>query len=441
MKSPIWFGILVVAMGRFAWAGGPEESPRVVAAWASGPFETRVAFDRPIREADAQATVGRSIQFDETRRSIRDMPPPPATTIDTRGFLKITAAQRRDDGRTLVMTTDPHPRAAAYTFRMPIDDRDRDVTYDLSGFEWTWDDGTENASPAWIGWTPTLDLSDVERRLSASAEHAAGLALARKPGRYTLTTLLRLPAGHEEIRIRSDAPIEATLDGQEPAEPSPVVFRIDSTGELMLLTVTLKTTSGGKVPAIQITHRGGQGAERPVDALILRNPWVPTSPPPAAPLTSIPMLAGGDPSRGALVFSSEAGKCVHCHKVRGVGAELGPDLSMLVDRDPVQVFRDISEPSARINPNYVTYTVAMKDGRVLVGTLRSEGSDFVRLIDTEAKVIRLRRAEVEEYRASATSIMPVGLAGALGAQRVRDLVAFLTSTTPPVPPEKPSNGR
>jgi putative heme-binding domain-containing protein len=82
-----------------------------------------------------------------------------------------------------------------------------------------------------------------------------------------------------------------------------------------------------------------------------------------------------------------------------------------------------------INPDYISYTVALKDGRVAVGVVRAEGADAIRVSDTEAKTTVVPRAEIEELRPSATSIMPVGLVGAIGEAGMRDLVAYLT--TPP----------
>jgi putative heme-binding domain-containing protein len=74
----------------------------------------------------------------------------------------------------------------------------------------------------------------------------------------------------------------------------------------------------------------------------------------------------------------------------------------------------------------VAYTVALKDGRVLVGIVRTEGADSIRVTDTDAKTTVIHRAEIEEFRPSATSIMPVGLMGTLGEGPLRDLLSFLT---------------
>ena len=127
------------------------------------------------------------------------------------------------------------------------------------------------------------------------------------------------------------------------------------------------------------------------------------------------------------MFASAEAKCANCHKVRGEGGNVGPDLSSQVGRDRKDVYRDIAEPSARIHPDYVPYTVALKDGRVLVGTVRAEGADAVRVADTEAKVTVVKRSEVEEFRPGTTSVMPVGLVGVIGEDRLRDLIAYLTT--------------
>ena len=59
--------------------------------------------------------------------------------------------------------------------------------------------------------------------------------------------------------------------------------------------------------------------------------------------------------------------------MRGRGGRIGPDLSNLIHRDYESVMRDVHAPSAAINPDYITYQVEMKDGRVLLGVPRTEG--------------------------------------------------------------------
>jgi putative heme-binding domain-containing protein len=95
-----------------------------------------------------------------------------------------------------------------------------------------------------------------------------------------------------------------------------------------------------------------------------------------------------------------------------------------------EIYRSIAAPSAAIEPDYASYTVATKDGRVFVGLVRSEGGDAIRVTDTNAQAALVPRGQVLQIRPSATSIMPVGLTATLGDTAIRDLIAFLTA-----PPE------
>jgi putative heme-binding domain-containing protein len=230
------------------------------------------------------------------------------------------------------------------------------------------------------------------------------------------------------VRVSSNVPFESTLGGEEPQAGAPGVFRLESTGEPTMLTVALVTRADGGAPALRVTYESEDDAKpRTVSRDQLLLPWVPAAPPVLGPVSNVPNLDGGDPARGAVVFKSVDAKCATCHKVRGEGENVGPDLTNLNGRDRLSVYRDIAEPSARIHPDYVPYTVAMKDGRILVGTVRAVGAAAIRVIDTEAKATLVPRAEVEDLRPSATSIMPVGLAGAIGEERLRDLIAYLTA--------------
>ena len=120
-----------------------------------------------------------------------------------------------------------------------------------------------------------------------------------------------------------------------------------------------------------------------------------------------------------------------CHAFRGQGGKVGPDLTEVGRKGRAEIYRSIAAPSASIEPDYLSYTLATKAGQVVVGVVRAEGPDTVHVTDTNAHTTVIRREEIREIRPSATSIMPPGLASALGDATVRDLIAFLTSSEPP----------
>ena len=148
----------------------------------------------------------------------------------------------------------------------------------------------------------------------------------------------------------------------------------------------------------------------------------------------IPQLAGGDWQRGwAVFFGNEAG-CAKCHRVRGEGSDLAPDLSNLIHRDYDSVLRDIRDPSGALNPDYTASTVIMKDRRVLNGLVRpAPGADDDRFIvrgDYDGERSPLRKADVKKILPSPLSMMPTGLAEGIGEAKLRDLLTFLLTEPP-----------
>lgn len=132
----------------------------------------------------------------------------------------------------------------------------------------------------------------------------------------------------------------------------------------------------------------------------------------------------GDPDKGRELFFGRQANCATCHSFAGKGGKVAADLTVSIHRDPDAVLRDIVDPSASINPDYVSYTVVLDSGRTLTGLFQSADAKQITLIDKEAKPHSFRRDEIEDIRASSVSLMPVGF-DKLGNDNLRDLVAFL----------------
>jgi putative heme-binding domain-containing protein len=445
---------LGISQGRASWADDPRSHPHPVIAWPAGPFEVRVAFDKPLDASVAEKAVGRLIPFE-----VEDVVPlqakpkserPGRIVPDSRrGTLRIASARLDEGGRSLHLVTDPQPRVATYSLhltgvRVPgqtAAGEAIDLLYGLGGVEAVWDEGKDDGSePTWSGWWPDLDPVVVERLMRGSVAHERSLALLSRPGRLVLSTNVVLQEGRATLRLVSGGPIEAIIGGEnavavdEPDGGQRVEFPVNSTGEAIDLTVTLRTGTGKGPTRLRATlKKEGKPGEDPLPRERLLVPWAsPTPRLPTEPPTLPGGIAGGDRARGELIFFGEQARCSACHAIGGKGGNVGPDLGHQFERPPAEVFRDLADPGAWINPNYVAYTVALKDGRILVGIVRAEGADAIRVTDTDAKATVVPRAEIEEFRPCATSIMPVGLVGTLGEGALRDLLAFLTH--PPASP-------
>jgi putative heme-binding domain-containing protein len=484
-------GDLVVAVhsGLPDWGSGPKgkgklykisytgrDVPQPVLAWASGPQEARVAFDRPLDPASLRDLArktsidfGGYVQPGDRFESLRPGYETVRRQLATPRFdFPILSVGVSADRRTLLLTTAPHPEAASYALTLPSMEGTRsshrgalpqveevDLGYDLSGIEATWRSETGEAD--WTGWLPHFNL-DVARALTAgSADHHRLWDAMKRPGRLTLKTKLdlwqmlrpavqpgsttgyRLPDEEASLTIVSSRPIDVTRPSGssliDPSEDGRSRIRIVVTPkerEPLPLEISLATGDATTLDVTWSTSEDTRPRAMPLRRFLL--PWASLEKRPLEVAERvIPELKGGDWARGRALFYGETAKCVSCHKVGGRGGEIGPDLSNLIHRDYTSVYRDIHTPGAAINPDYITHSVALTDGQVLQGTLRTEGNRLV-IGDIAGRTTVVDRAEVEASTPSTTSIMPEGLDTALGPEKLRDLLTFLL--TDPLGPAK-----
>jgi len=134
-------------------------------------------------------------------------------------------------------------------------------------------------------------------------------------------------------------------------------------------------------------------------------------------------LHGGDPTRGQEIFRQQ---CAKCHAYGGEGGKVGPDLTGMAVHPREELLTHILDPSRSVEGNFLQYTVATSDGRVINGLLASESKTTVELVDTEGKTQTVLRSDIEEMAASKKSLMPEGFEKQVSAEGLADLLAFLT---------------
>src|SRR5262249_2323428 len=228
-------GDLVVAVhsGPPDWGTGPlgkgrlykisyrhSDAPQPVLAWAAGPQEVRIAFDRPLdplrlKDLAKQAVIeyGPYVRAGDRFEVLR----PPYVAVQQqlatpRHYLPVRSAQVTGDRRTLVLATAPHPEAVPYAITLPGLGHPSPPTggeggkrgaagelpqhaainldYTLTGVQAEW--RPTAGGPGWSGWLPHLDLSVARALTAGSAAHEELWKLVRQPGRLTLRTKLDL---------------------------------------------------------------------------------------------------------------------------------------------------------------------------------------------------------------------------------------------------------
>jgi len=133
--------------------------------------------------------------------------------------------------------------------------------------------------------------------------------------------------------------------------------------------------------------------------------------------------AGGDATRGKLVFKEQCGKC-HMHS--GEGGRVGPELTGMAVHPAHELLIHILDPNRSVEGNYRAYTVSTDDGRVVTGLLAAESKTAIELVDAEGKRVAIQRAEVDLFQPSPNSLMPVGFEKQIKPEGFADLLAFLT---------------
>lgn len=149
----------------------------------------------------------------------------------------------------------------------------------------------------------------------------------------------------------------------------------------------------------------------------------------ATPLPPIPVLLKqpGDHLLGKDVFN-KAGTCIKCHRVRGEGKEVGPDLSEIGSKLTKEALLvSILDPSAGISHDYETYNIVLNSGNIVSGILVSKTEAAITIKTAEAidKVFLL--SNIEEMTKSPVSLMPADIQKAMTAKDLVNLLAFLST--------------
>lgn len=461
-------GDLLVAChtGQPDWGTGPQgkgklfkisytdkRTPQPVLACAASPTETRIVFDRelPGQHVAAPApepaiTLGKYVSAGERFESFR----PGYQAVQNqrtmpRFELTVDSTRWSEDRHALLLQTTERTEAVNSAVSLPggltVGKSEIDVLADLTGAEVTWQ--ATRGAERWEGWLPHLDLTAARGFTRASAEHQRLFRAMTQKGRLRLRASLDLWQ-----MLRAATQPDSKLDFVYPAETVTLVFEADSRLELKAGTNILSTgqrvvrvttrpkehrwlplelslVTGGREPRLDVSWFTAEDPRpRPLPLRRVMLPWA--QPYRAVALTShTPELESGSWQRGRELFFGEQATCYRCHKIGGEGGTIGADLSNLIYRDYASVLKDISEPSAAINPDHIAYNVQLTDGEVETGVVLKNNDEQVVLGQVTGKNLTIPKAKVASMKASAVSLMPEGLLKGLTEPQQQDLMKFL----------------
>lgn len=135
-------------------------------------------------------------------------------------------------------------------------------------------------------------------------------------------------------------------------------------------------------------------------------------------------VARPEAALGAAVFEKN---CAICHQIGGKGVRIGPQLDGIGARGAERLMEDILDPNRNLDPIFRVTILALKDGRVISGTLlREEGQTLV-LADAQGKEIPVEKATIKRQKTALISPMPDNFAEQISETDFYDLVEYLLS--------------
>ena len=426
--------------------------PQPVHAWAAAQDEFRIAFDRPLQDADWAGTrektrieTGRYAsagdRFEVIRpgyQIVRDQMGSP------RRWVEVQALSLSVDRRTIVLRIPRQTELATYAVTLPLPTswqthqgipqrQEMDIAVSLHGVQAT----LENSGQSLRIVLPHASFVVSREITSGSGDHedffrqcdnAADSRTLTFRGQMNLANIfvpVVQPRATLDWNLAADPFAQRTMILHQDfsvAIPRQVAFAPHATNSIMPMELALtgKLALKGSGLTFALDSRA-----RPIGLTRFLVPWASSGTDkqnPNATLTRTDVK--GNWLHGRRVFFGDGG-CATCHTLRGEGIAFGPDLSNLLHRDRDSVLQDITKPSATINPDQTGSRIRFKDGTELNGVIRRLTEEQVTIqLPAGAETQRARR-EVASIEPLLGSLMPEGLGQLLNATQMEDLLTFL----------------
>ena len=122
--------------------------------------------------------------------------------------------------------------------------------------------------------------------------------------------------------------------------------------------------------------------------------------------SAIDLRVPGDAEAGNALFFGKAG-CSNCHRIRGQGGVLGPDLTDIgAGRRLDQIREALLDPGNRIADGYTAVTLTLENGEKLRAVARNFNNYSAQVFDASGKLHLLRREDLKRLKFEEKSWMP-----------------------------------
>jgi putative heme-binding domain-containing protein len=117
---------------------------------------------------------------------------------------------------------------------------------------------------------------------------------------------------------------------------------------------------------------------------------------------------------------------MRCHKVKGVGGDVGPDLAGISSKhDRQYILTSIVAPNAMIAPGFENNLLTLQDGNMVAGVVSAEDDKEVTITPPGGgDKVKVQKSTIKQ-RDKIPSAMPEGLGDVLGRRDLRNVVEYL----------------
>jgi putative membrane-bound dehydrogenase-like protein len=135
----------------------------------------------------------------------------------------------------------------------------------------------------------------------------------------------------------------------------------------------------------------------------------------------------GDPRKGLELFRQN---CAPCHRFRGEGNEIGPDLATVAFKSIDYLLTAVLDPNQAFEERYTAYTAVTSNDQEYSGVITTESANSITLRLPGGSELAILRKDLKDLTSSGRSLMPEGFENSLNEQSLADLFSYITSAPP-----------
>jgi putative heme-binding domain-containing protein len=117
--------------------------------------------------------------------------------------------------------------------------------------------------------------------------------------------------------------------------------------------------------------------------------------------------------------------CSPCHKIGTEGGNIGPNLDGVSKWGPNALALKIIDPNRNISEAFRSYTVKLKDGKVLTGLYRRDEGAVMVFADATGQEFTVVKNDIVERTASKLTLMPDNFRNKLSQTEFNAIINYL----------------